>query len=101
MNTAVVLAALISVDAIQLMKLGLTPKALINSGKPHFDYVGHLAGYATGIGAACWIRQTDPYWGSVQRQSFWRWKDKQREDPAAEVLMKPESLGIKADTSKS
>lgn len=77
------------------------PKALVNRGKAHLDYVGHLAGYATGIGAGCLIRQSDPYWGSVQRKSFWRWRDDQVEDPAAEVLMKPEALGITADQSKS
>lgn len=101
MNTAVILAALVCVDAFQLLRHGLMPKALINSGKSHIDYVGHLAGYATGIGAACLIRHTDPYWGSVQRKSFWRWKDSQHENQAAEMLLKPESLGIKAETSKS
>ena len=101
MNTAVILAILVSVELIQFSRHGLMPKALINSGKTHVDYVGHLAGYATGFGAACLIRQTDPYWGTVQRKSFWRWKERQSEDPTAEVLMKPESLCIKGDTSKS
>ena len=90
----------ISIEIIQLARFGLVPPALINSGKPNIDYVGHLAGYATGIGAACLIRQTNPYWGSLQRKSFWMRKDTPAEDADAEMLMKPETLGIKAGTSK-
>ena len=100
MNTAVILAAMISIESYQFARSGLMPKALINTGKQHRDHVGHLAGYATGIAAACLIRQTDPRWGNVQRKSFWMWKEAQAEDPAAEMLMKPETLGINAATSK-
>ena len=95
-----ILAVFISIELIQLARFGLMPRHLINSRKHNIDYVGHLAGYATGIGAACLIRQTNPYWGSLQRKSFWRRKDAPTKDLDAEMLMKPETLGIKNDVSK-
>ena len=76
------------------------PKELINSKTHNIDYIGHLAGYATGIGAACLIRQTNPYWGNLQRKSFWRRKGVPTKDLDTEMLMKPETIGIKANKGK-
>ncbi len=80
-------------------------KALVKSGKQQIDYLSHLAGYATGIGAGCLIRQTNPYWGGIQRKSFWMQEnvkvdDAKVEDPNAVVLRITPSVGIQNNTSK-
>ena len=45
---------------------------MLAAGKSLVDRVGHLAGFATGITAASMIRQYDPKWGDLERNSFWK-----------------------------
>ena len=40
---------------------------LTEGSRPHVDNMGHLSGYAAGIGAASLIRLKDPKWHDVER----------------------------------
>lgn len=85
-NTAVVLALLLALEIRELAKHGRAPIALVNSIEKHTDRIGHLAGYATGIGAGLLIRQTDHHWGNVPRNSFWKPKAKVEAEGETESL---------------
>ena len=76
------------------------PKALIKGGRPLIDYLGHIGGYATGIGAGCLIRQTNPYWGSVERQSFWTQHGTKNKDVDVKMLTTASSPKTQADTGR-
>ena len=70
MDTGILLAILMLLEVANLHKWGIVPTKLLNTGRPHIDYMGHLSGYLTGIGAGAIIRSTDPKWKNAERNHF-------------------------------
>ena len=70
MDTGILLAILMLLDVASLRKWGIVATKLLNTGKPHIDYMGHLSGYTAGIGAGAFIRSTDPKWKNAERKHF-------------------------------
>lgn len=71
-DTGVVLAFFIFYEVMSLRKWGIMPPSLLNTGRHHIDNMGHLSGYAAGIGAGALIRSTDPKWKNAERKHyFW------------------------------
>lgn len=64
------LAVLILLEVMSLRKWGIRPAKLLNTRRPGVDYMGHLSGYLTGIGAGALIRSTDPKWKTAERKHF-------------------------------
>lgn len=69
-DTGVLLAVLMILEAIRLRKWGLTPAKWLHTGQPVIDSMGHLCGYSVGICAGALIRSTDLRWKSVKRKHF-------------------------------
>ncbi|CAD6589753.1 MAG: hypothetical protein ASARMPREDX12_004015 [Alectoria sarmentosa] len=69
-DTGVMLAVFMLLEVMSLRKWGIRPTKLLNTGRPHVDNMGHLAGYFTGIGAGALIRSTDPKWKNAERKHF-------------------------------
>lgn len=72
-DTGVVLAIFILSEIRGLRKTGLkVPKSTPGTPlQPRVDHMGHLAGYAAGIGGAAIIRATDPKWRDAKREHWY------------------------------
>jgi len=68
-DTGLLLVVLIASEILSIRRFGITPSVESGSLRPHIDYMGHLAGYATGIGAGAVIRSTHPkYKRTLERE---------------------------------
>ena len=79
-DTGLTLAILILSEIYSLRKRGIkAPKEIPGvQSSPVADHLGHLAGYAAGIGGGMAVRATDPKWRDAKRE-HWYIKQKRKD----------------------
>jgi len=75
-----------------IRRYGISPPMgkLAETARPHSDNMGHLTGYAVGIGAASIIRSRDPKWRDTKRHHWYTGKFNRFQKQPAPDLPSPE-----------